>query len=70
MFLACLAPVNDAFVIQEKLAPGINSRLLFNTKRVFRLFTMDVPPIQDTLMYNSTNMSTEASTWRIFDNEV
>jgi hypothetical protein len=32
----------------------------FNTKGIFRLFTKDVFPVQDILVYNSTNVSTES----------
>jgi len=61
MFVACLASIDDTFVIQEILAPnGINSGVLFNTKDVFRLFTKDVVPVQDILVYNSTDVSTES----------
>ena len=42
MFVACLASIHNAFVIQEILArTGINSGFLFNTKGVLRLFTKD-----------------------------
>ena len=61
MFVACLVSVHDTFVIQEILAPtGINSGFLFNTKGVFRLFAKDVVPVQDILVYNSTNVSIES----------
>ena len=61
VFVVCLASVHGAFVIQEKLAPtGINSRFLFNTEGVFRLFAKDVVPVQYILVYNSTNVSTES----------
>jgi hypothetical protein len=77
VLVACLVSVHDAFIIQEKLAPtGINSRFLFNTRGVFRLFTKDVVPVQDILVYNSTNVSTESiymgdlGSCSMFDSEV
>jgi len=77
VFVACLASVHDTFVIQELLAPtGISSVVLFNKKGVFRLFTKDVVPVQDILVYNSTDVSTEGiymgnlSSCSMFDSEV
>jgi len=77
VFVAGLASVHDTFVTREILAPtGINSGFLFNTKGVFRLFTKDVVPVQDILVYNSTNVSTESiykgylGSCSMFDSEV
>jgi hypothetical protein len=52
----------------KKLPPtGINFMFLFKTKGIFRLFTNDVVPLQDILVYNSINIPTESIYMGIFD---